>query len=101
MIQRLPGGEEQARLPGTSVPTASAFTADSRLLAAGYRDGAVRLYHVALGEELFQCPLRSRSIRQLAFQGSSLLAVTDGEGSVQFVDLDAVHRQLAEIGLGW
>ncbi len=101
VIQRLPGGEEQARLPGTSVPTASAFTADSRLLAAGYRDGAVRLYHVALGEELFQCPLRSRSIRQLAFQGSSLLAVTDGEGSVQFVDLDAVRRQLAEIGLGW
>ncbi|MGA2256629.1 MAG: WD40 repeat domain-containing protein, partial [Thermoguttaceae bacterium] len=101
VIQRLPGGEQQATLPGTSVPTASAFSADSRLLAVGYRDGEVKLYSFALGEELLQCPFRSRSITQLAFCGDNLLAVTDGEGSVQFVDLDALRRELSEIGLGW
>ncbi|MGO9112629.1 MAG: WD40 repeat domain-containing serine/threonine protein kinase [Thermoguttaceae bacterium] len=101
VIQHLPGGEEKATLPGTSVPTASAFSADSRLLAVGYRDGAVKLYDFAMGEELLQCPFRSRSITQLAFCGDKLLAVSDGEGSVQFVDLDGLRRGLSEIGLGW
>ena len=75
--------------------------ADSRLLAVGYRDGEVKLYDFALGEELLQCPFCSRSITQLAFCGNGLLAVADGEGTVQFVDLDALHRELSEIGLGW
>jgi len=101
VIQRLPGGGEQAKLPGDSVPTASAFSPDSRQVAVGYHDGEVKLYDIALGEELFQCPLCSRGITQVAFSGDGLLAVTDGEGSVQFVDLDALRRELSEIRLGW
>jgi eukaryotic-like serine/threonine-protein kinase len=101
VLQRLPGGEQKATYSGASVPTASAFSAGSRLLAVGYRDGTVRLYHIALGEELFECPFRSRSITQLAFCGEELLAVADCEGLVQFVDLETLRRQLSETGLGW
>jgi WD40 repeat protein len=101
VIQRLPGGEAKAKLPADSVPTASAFSPDSRLVAVGYRDGEVKLCDLALGEEILQCPLRPRSITQVAFCGDTLLAVTDGEGSVQFVDLDSLRRKLSEIGLGW
>jgi len=101
VIQRLPGGEAKAKLPADSVPTASAFSPDSRLVAVGYRDGEVKLYDLALGEEILQCPLRPRSITQVAFCSDKLLAVTDGEGSVQFVDLESLRRELSGIGLGW
>ena len=84
------------------MPSATAFSPDSRLLAIGYCDGFVRLSRVDDGAEIFRSQLRSRPIIQLAFSSDgATLAVTDGFDGIQLLDLPSLHRGLASIGLDW
>ena len=53
-----------------------------------------------LGGEIFRARLSSHPVGQLAFRGD-WLAFGDGSAAVQFIDMAALERQLAEVGLGW
>lgn len=55
---------------------------------------------VRRGGEIFHARLSSHPVGQLAFRGD-WLAFSDGSAAVQFIDLAALERQLAEVGLGW
>jgi WD40 repeat protein len=102
VLHRFPENGRQRIIAGSVVPTATAFSPDSRLLAIGYRDGCVRLCRVADGEELFRSRLRSRPITQLVLSGdSATLAVTDGLDSIQLLDLPRLREGLLAIGLDW
>ncbi len=102
VLHPIPPGTAGQSIPGPSAPSAFAFSADSRLLAIGYRDGWLRLWDLARHEEVLFCPLRSRPIMQLALGGAGdVLAVSEGEGNIQFVDLVQLRRQLAELQLDW
>jgi WD40 repeat protein len=101
VLHRLPEGKEQVIISGDSIPASCAFSPDSQFLAVGYRDGSVRLYRVPQKENIFHCRFDSRPINGLAFVGEATLAVTDGEGTVKFVALRSLQRELAEFGLAW
>lgn len=100
VLQRIADREQTLRIAGPSVPSAHGFDSDGRLLALGYRDGSVKLWDVRRGGEIFHARLSSHPVGQLAFRGD-WLAFSDGSAAVQFVDLAALQRQLAEVGLGW
>jgi WD40 repeat protein len=102
VLAHFPDGGSGVAITGPSTPSANAFSPDSRLLAIGYRDGLVKLCRVSDGATLFQVPLVSDAVRQLAFSSDAqTLAVTNGDGNVQFIDLPAVRRGLAASGLEW
>ena len=102
VVQPFPSGGPGLKIAHSSPPSAFAFSADSRFLAVGYRDGSAQVWDLAAGEEVFRVGLRSRAIVQLAFSGDgSLLAATDGQSAVQLLDLSALRRQLTGIGLDW
>jgi WD40 repeat protein len=101
VLHRLPEGKEKVVIAGDSISCSCAFSPDSQLLAVGYRDGVVRLYRISQRENIFHCRFGTRPISGLAFVGEGTMAVTDGEGTVKFVDLQALRRELGEQGLGW
>jgi WD40 repeat protein len=102
VLARFPDGATGIAVPGLSTPSATAFSPDSRLMAIGYQDGLVKLCRVSDGAELFHVRLATGAIEQLAFSSdATALAATNGDGNVQFVDLPAIRRGLADSGLDW
>ena len=102
VLQELSGNRKHVAISGPSPPSTSAFAPDGSLLAVGYRDGSVKLCRVSTGEQLFHCPFRTAAIRQLAFSGDgATLAITDGEGVVQLLNLVTLRQGLIDDGLGW
>ncbi len=102
ILQAFPAGDRQLKIAGASAPTAYAFSPDGGLLAVGYQDGSIKLWDVAESEEIVRADFCSHPVTQLAFtpDGASL-AITDGKSPIQRLDLTALRRQLAGIGLDW
>jgi WD40 repeat protein len=102
MLHPFPQNGRPVMITGSSVPSATAFSPDSQLLAIGYGDGSVRLCRVADGQALFCTRLRPRAITQLALSGdSTTLAVSDGFGGVFLLNLPQLRAGLSSIGLDW
>jgi len=104
LVQRFPEGDRRAVIPGPSTPAdrASAFSPDSRLLALGYRDGSVKVWNLAEEAEVFHVRLCPRPITQLEFSGAGrYLAVTDGQSTIEMIDLGSLRRALAAVSLDW
>ena len=102
ILQGFPTGDEPLKIAGPSAPGAYAFGPEGRLLAIGYRDGSVRLWDGGAGEGLFHADFCSQPVTELAFTpGGPGLAITDGRSPIQLLDLTALRRQMAEIGLDW
>jgi WD40 repeat protein len=102
IVERFPVTDEHWTIAGPSAPSASVFSRDSRWLAIGYRDGLVKLWDTSATAVVFQATLRHRPIRQLAFtEDNRWLGVADGGSTIPFVDLAALHEELATVGLEW
>jgi len=84
-------------------PSASAFSADGRLLAVGYQNGFVELWDVEKGQELFRWqPRGQREVRHIAFSPDNAdIATSDGAAPVQLLHLVELRRRLATMGLDW
>jgi WD40 repeat protein len=102
ILHAFPTGNKQVEIPGPSAPSAYAFHPDGRLLAIGYQDGSMSLWDLGVGEEIFGADFCSQPVTGLAFtpDGESL-AISDGRSPIRLLDLTALGRQLAEIGLQW
>jgi WD40 repeat protein len=102
VLVHFPDARQTVRIADVSVPVACAFSPDNQLLALGYRDGALKLCQVDRGQPLFRCRLRTRPLRQLCFTAdSAALAISDGDGTVQLVDLSQLRQGLETVHLDW
>src|SRR5437764_168901 len=73
------------------------------LLAVGHEDGAVRVWRVGTGEELFRWRPAAKAVRRLAFtaDGAELVGVVEGSADLPVLRLGVLRRELAAVGLGW
>jgi len=74
-----------------------------------YEDDTLQFWDLDRSEELFRCkwhgPMRTPdsegTIFSFAADGSLLAASDPKSPNVEVVDLNSLHRQLAEVGLDW
>jgi WD40 repeat protein len=101
-LQSFPGGADSQEIVGPSAPTAFDANSDARLLAIGYQDGSVTLRTMPGFEEILRADFCSEAVSQLAFtRDGHTLAISDGISAIQYLDLDVLRQQLAEIRLNW
>jgi len=95
--------DRRFQLKRTVLPSASAFSADGKLLAIGYHNGFVELWDVEGKQELFRWqPRGQREVRQIAFSPDNAdIATSDGAAPVQLLHLVELRRRLATMGLDW
>jgi WD40 repeat protein len=97
-------GAKRHDLTGEAHAACSAFDPAGEVLAVGHEDGAVRVWRVETGEELFRWrPAGTKPVRRLAFtaDGADLVAVVEGSADLPVLRLGVLRRELAAIGLGW
>jgi eukaryotic-like serine/threonine-protein kinase len=95
--------ERRFQIQRTVLPSASAFSADGKLLAIGYHNGFVELWDVEGKRELFRWqPRGQREVHQIAFSPDNAdIATSDGAAPVQLLHLVELRRRLATMGLDW
>jgi WD40 repeat protein len=96
-------GKPRLVVRGSGQPQACAFSPDNALLAVGFNDGSIQLWKLESNELLFQFFPQTNGLSHLAFTSDGArLASSDGKSAgIQFLDLTALRRQLADAGLDW
>jgi WD40 repeat protein len=98
----VPDGRKHVTIAGTSDIWACAFSADSQFFAAGHSDGTIELWDVEGGQLLCRWKRYPGYVRVLAFTGDgSGLVIAQDDAPDRVLDLNALRRQLAEVGLDW
>jgi WD40 repeat protein len=99
----VPDGRKHLTIAGTADVTCCAFSADGRLLAVGHRDGTAQVWDVARGEPVFHWKPHAGEVTALAFapDSSALASRREDSSDVKVLDLAALRRQLAGMGLDW
>jgi WD40 repeat protein len=81
----------------------SAFSRDESLIAIAFEDRSVELFRVSTGELLLRLPASNQKIRDLWFapNGTDLVLLGEHHVTVQILKVNAIRRQLADLGLDW
>lgn len=89
--------EPRARLEHDGAITCLAFSPDGKLLAAGDRDGSVRLWNVATGKQVHKLSVQRGEIPAVAFAPSGKTLATAGtDGIIRVWEL-ATGKELARL----
>jgi serine/threonine protein kinase/WD40 repeat protein len=96
-------GTKRHDLTGDAFAACSAFDPAGQLLAVGHEDGAVRVWRIENGEDLFRWRPATKPVRRLTFtaDGSELIGIVEGSADLPVLRLSVLRRELTAIGLGW
>jgi eukaryotic-like serine/threonine-protein kinase len=99
----LPAGDKQFTVQCPEIPSGIAFSPNGQLLAIGFKSGVVQLWNCERPEQLFEVNLNAKQIQNLALtpDGQNLAWLVEIRTAIEFLDLPALRRQLAEVGLDW
>ena len=102
-LRDLERGTQTRLMQSTAAPWYAAFSPDSRLLAVGLAARDVHVFDTSNGKLLFRWPTRLRNIDVLTFtpDGKTLIASDNNGSRLEMLHIDALRRQLAELGLNW
>jgi WD40 repeat protein len=97
----LPSGRKRLAMDAPAEVRCGAFSPDGGLLALGCGDGWAQLWDLEREELLFQWRPHAHGLHGLEFTPDGKGLASSDDRSLRLLDLDALRRRLAEVGLDW